>query len=191
MERFPQPQQPQHARIPEIDIDEPSQSEPENRMCQRVHSSPQPNSKILAVRNIIKGPTSTETFWRRNKSCASLSALSSTDAQWPCWTWTHPESSSRTLPEQEDLHRLEQNQQIKADRSILDIEKVVREFFLVVLYCGAIAAVDLGPASRTGFDSPALTVIGNLFQAFLFLVRNERPGPDKMHITTDNVGELR
>src|SRR6267154_3110040 len=80
---------------------------------------------------------------------------------------------------------------MEPNRNVLEIEKVKGEFFFVVLNGGAIAAVDLGPASRARFDDPALAVIGNPFQAFLFLIRNEGPWPDEMHIPTENIDDLR
>src|ERR1019366_3379582 len=102
-----------------------------------------------------------------------------------------PRRSSSTPPEQKVFYRLEENQQVKTKRNILNIEEIVGQLLLVVLDGGVVSPIDLSPAGRSRFDHPTLAVKGNLFHAFLFLVRNEWPRSDDVHVANENIEKLR
>src|ERR1700675_5377 len=100
-------------------------------------------------------------------------------------------SSTYTSAPHQNLGRPEHNQKVKSNREVLEIKQIVREFFRIVLDRRAVAMLDLGPSCQTWRDRPAEPVVRYLFRQFFFLFQRERARAHEMHISPQDVVELR
>src|SRR6185503_5280821 len=77
---------------------------------------------------------------------------------------SRPEISLGPSPKQNDLDRLKQDDRIKNQTVILDVEKVVLKFLARVFNRGAVRILDLRPTGQSRRDQMSLFVVGDLLR---------------------------
>src|SRR5712691_9931988 len=100
----------------------------------------------------------------------------------------------RTLDTPVEKNRLdgfEHDEDVEAEREILDVEKVVLQLLHRVLNRCAVGVAHLGPAGDSGFDHVALAVERNLLLELADELRALRPWSDERHVPTQHVPQLR
>src|ERR1700722_3528172 len=100
-------------------------------------------------------------------------------------------TSLRAPPEQHNLDRLEHNQQIQAERSILYVKQVILQFFPRIFQSVAVLVLHLRPAGDTRSDYMAHAVIRNLLAQPLDKLRSLRTRTYKRHISLEDAPQLR
>src|SRR5208337_425933 len=103
-------------------------------------------------------------------------------------------SSSLSLlrpPAQYDgFHRLEHDQQIQTNGSVLDVEKVVLKFFARIFDGAAVLVLDLRPSGEAGPHHVAHAVIGDLFGEPLDEFRALGTRADECHVALEHAPQL-
>src|SRR4029077_586133 len=99
--------------------------------------------------------------------------------------------SLRAPAQQDDLDRLEHDQNVQTERRILDIEQVVLQLFLGVLYGITVLVANLRPAGNPGPHGVADPVIRNFLAEPLHKFRTLRPRSHKSHIALEHAPQLR
>src|SRR5262245_42020 len=97
----------------------------------------------------------------------------------------------RPLPQDHDLHRVEQDRQVEEQRLVLDVEQVVLELLHRVLEARAVPIIDLRPARQPGLDDVALAEVGDLRRQLVDEHRPLGPRADDRHLADEHVEELR
>src|SRR5688500_15334219 len=89
------------------------------------------------------------------------------------------------------LNGLDENKQVERRGHVLDVEEVILELFQRVFDAGPIRVTDLRPAGNAGLDNVTLAVKADLASQFRDEFRPFRTWPDKTHIATQDVPQLR
>src|SRR3989442_4800075 len=90
-----------------------------------------------------------------------------------------------------NLDRLEHDEQVETNGSIVDVEEIVLQLLCGVLERVAILIADLSPASDSWNYNIAYRVVRNLFGEPLDEFRTLRPWANKSHIALQHAPELR
>src|SRR4030081_1693171 len=101
------------------------------------------------------------------------------------------ELSLRASPQQDDLNGLKHDQHIETERGILDIEKIVLQFFARVLKRVAVLILHLGPSRNTRTHRVTHSVIRNFPAQPLHKFGPFRAGPDESHVPLQHAPQLR
>src|SRR5450631_2087885 len=98
---------------------------------------------------------------------------------------------SRAFAKYNHFNGLQQNQQVKDEPVVLDVEQIVLEFFQRILIGRAVGVAQLRPPGNAGFDRMSLRIIRDL----LAETANERgslgPRPDEAHFPREYIEQLR
>src|SRR4051812_17166775 len=94
-------------------------------------------------------------------------------------------------PKQDNLHRLEHDQEIQPDGRILDIKQVVLKLLARVLKSIAVLILNLRPSCNTGAHDMAQVVIRNLPAQPLHEFRTFRTWAYEVHISFEHTPQLR
>ena len=97
----------------------------------------------------------------------------------------------RPAPQEDDFEGVEQDQKIQLERHVLDVEKVVLEFFLRLVDRAAVMEHDLRPAGDPRFDRVAKGVIRDHGLKFLHEFRPLRTGTHEIQFPDQDVEQLR
>ncbi len=95
------------------------------------------------------------------------------------------------LAGQDDLHRVENDRDVEAEREVLDVVKVVAQLLHGILDGSAVPIPHLRPPRKSGSDRVALGVEGNLRAQLLDEERALGPRTDEAHVPSQHVPELR
>src|SRR5215469_15492577 len=98
--------------------------------------------------------------------------------------------SSPTASQQKDLHSLKQDQEVKRNRHVFDVEQVISQLLSIVFDRRTIRSVDLRPPRCSWLYVPALAIKRDGSPQLQLLVRHERPGSNEVHVAEQNVIEL-
>src|SRR5687768_12664345 len=98
---------------------------------------------------------------------------------------------SDTTPQYDGLDRLENDEQVEADREILDVEQVELQLLHRVLDAGAVGVAHLRPSGQARLDDMALAVERNLHLEVLDELGTLRAGSDQAHVAAQHVPQLR
>ena len=98
---------------------------------------------------------------------------------------------SRAATQEDDFIGLEQDQKIQLERHVLDVEKVVLEFFLRIIDRAAVVEHDLRPAGDPRLDRVAQGIIRDQVLEFLHEFRTLRTGTHEIQFPDQDVEQLR
>src|SRR2546425_3172272 len=98
--------------------------------------------------------------------------------------------SSSPADEEDDLNRLEQDEQVKKEREVLDVVKIVLELLVRFLNGGCVVMADLSPAGDAGLHGQAADVKGDPLSKDPDELGTLRPRPDKAHVADQDVEQL-
>src|SRR5215471_10991601 len=99
--------------------------------------------------------------------------------------------TSRSLPQQHGLHRIENDEDIEGEREVLDVEQVVLQFLQGVFDAGSVGVPHLRPTRETWPNDVALAIEGDLQGQLVDELRALRPWPDQAHVSLEHVPQLR
>src|SRR5687768_12459510 len=102
-----------------------------------------------------------------------------------------PGKSLGATPKQNDLDRLKQDDRVKHQTMVLDVEKIVLQLLSRIRDRRAVRILDLRPAGQSRRDQMALFVVRNLLGELGHKVRALRPRADETHFAAQDVPELR
>src|SRR5713226_8496526 len=95
-----------------------------------------------------------------------------------------------TTGEENDLDRVEQDQEIEEERKVLDVVQVVLQLLERVVDRSAVAVLDLGPAGDSRLHREPLHVVRDLSLEFVDELRPLGSWPDEAHVAEQHVEEL-
>ena len=104
-----------------------------------------------------------------------------------------PENPSHFAPpaQQDDLDRLEHDQHVQTDGSVLDVEQVVLQLLARIFQRVAVLVLHLRPAGNARPHHMAHAVIRNLFAEPLDKFRPLRARTHEMHVALQHAPQLR
>src|SRR5690606_24909865 len=105
-----------------------------------------------------------------------------TSFEWP---------SARAKPRPHGLDGQQHDEGVKKQRAVLDVIKIVLDFFACAVDIGRITLTNLGPAGNARLDHMAVNIKRQALVEVLDKLGLLRPGPDQAHVAFQNIDELR
>src|SRR5437867_4811534 len=99
--------------------------------------------------------------------------------------------SPRPAAEEDDLHGVEEDPEVEPEGKVLDVVQVVAHFLDLFFEVVGVAVADLRPPGYPRTHCRAERVIRNPFLEELEVRGRVGPGPHEVHLTADDVDELR